>query len=113
MAILAQQKTALTGLNPAYANADVAGDSFANTGGQHVEFVNTNAAARNVTLVAQGACNHGVLHNVVVNIPAGNVTPQRRKIGPFTDTLRWNDVNGRVQMTYDAVTDLLVGVFAD
>jgi hypothetical protein len=42
----------------------------------------------------------------VVNIPAG----QRRKIGPWPPSI-YNDLNGRVQLTYDGVTSVTVGAF--
>ena len=105
MAILTAQATTTAGVNPTMAAASGGGDSVANSGTQVVEITTTTDPVV-VTFVAQGACNHGVLHNAVVNIPAGT----SRRIGPFKDTSRWNDANGRLQWTYDLVTGVTVGV---
>ena len=111
MSVQATQKSTTAGITPTFNAGSSGGDSYQNTGNETLEFKNTNAAARVVTFVAQGPCNHGVLHNVTVTIPAntGNVVA-----GPFRDLARWNDVNGRVQMTYDVnpPTGLVLAVFA-
>lgn len=106
MADLAVQKSTLAGLTPAYVAASAGGDTFTNTGQEVVEVIATTTPVA-VTVVAQGQCNHGVLHPQVVNVPAG----QRRRIGPFHDLARWNDATKKVHLTYDQVVGVTLGVF--
>ena len=108
-AIIAGQKIISAGLNPTFAAAAAGGDSFSNSGNEYVHFKQAAGNTTNVTFVAQGLCSHGFTHNVIINIPASG----ERKIGPFRDTARWNDANQRVNMTYDQVVGLTVGVFTD
>lgn len=108
MAVIASQKTSQAGLNPTMAAASGGGDSFANSGNEWFRIIATSNQIT-VTFVAQGVCSHGVLHNVVVVVPIGNT----REIGPFRDLARFNDANGRVQVTYDLVTGATVGVFTN
>ena len=105
MATLTAQATTTAGINPTMVAADALGDSVANNGTQIIEITTTTVAVV-VTFVAQGACNHGSLHNVPVTIGTGAT----RRIGPFKDTSRWNDTNGKLQWTYDQVVGVTVGV---
>lgn len=106
MVDLAVQKSTLAGITPAHVAASVGGDTFTNTGQETVEVIATSNPVA-VTVVAQGMCNHGVLHPQVVNVPAG----QTRRIGPFRDLARWNDVDKKVHLTYDQVVGVTIGVF--
>ena len=106
MAEITPQQPGLTPAAPTNVACDVAGDSFANDGRILLHFRNTNAAARNVTIDSVKLCDQGSDHDVLVNVP---LTSGERIVGPFSPS-RFNDVNGKVQMTYDAVTNLTVAV---
>jgi hypothetical protein len=103
MAVLSIQRTSLTGLNPAFAAASGGGDSMPNTGNEVLE-VKCGGTGCTITFTAQKPCNHGVLHNAVIVVPAN----ETREIGPFIDTNRWNDASGRLQWTYNQVTTVTV-----
>lgn len=108
MAALNLVKGGQAGAAPGLAAASAGGDSFpiiSRT--QKFHFKNTDAAARNVTFVAQTKCNEGVLHNVIVNVPAGT-----ERIVDDIDPQFFGDANGRVQLTYDASANLTVGSYA-
>ena len=84
------------------AAASVGGDTFANTGREILDVNNGSGGAITVTVAAVSPCNHGVLHNSVVSVPAG----QRYAIGPF-DPVRFGSAPA---VTYSGVTSLTVGV---
>jgi hypothetical protein len=109
MATLTVQKTVLAGFNPTFGSAAGGGDEFINTGKQYLQYKNTGGSPLTVTIVNQTPCNYGggtSVHNVAVVIPA---TTGDIRIGPL-DPLRFNDVNGKVQITYSGVTGLTVAV---
>ena len=90
------------------AAAAEAGDSFPMTpNGIVVEFTNDDAAPRVVTIVGQQACNHGVVHDREVTIPAGAV---RQVV--ILPTNQFRDTSGLVQLTYDAHENLFVAAWA-
>lgn len=108
MAILSVSQPGAAGTNPSFAAASAGGDSFQNSGaGERLRVRNTDASSHTVTVVAQAAagCPAGLTHNIAVAVPAG----QERTIRGF-DPARFNDVNNRVQLTYDAVTGVTVAV---
>lgn len=106
MAVLTVQSSALTGTElAAYASAAAGGDSFANDGTIMLHVKNGGGAPINVTAVAKTACNQGTLHDAVVSVTNG----KEALIGPFP-TSRFNDVNGKVSITYSAVTSVTVAV---
>lgn len=108
MANYGAQSPSTAGLNPTFNAAAGGGDSFDNNGKQLVEFVNGSGGSLTVTFDAPNADNYGIIdnvHDVAVAIPAAG----RRVFGPFP-TNRFNDVNGRVQMTYSGVTSLTFAV---
>jgi hypothetical protein len=108
MAALNLVKPGVAGSAPGLVAANGGGDSFPIVGrAQKYHFKNTDAAARNITFVAQKKCNQGVLHNVIVNVPAG----QERLVDDI-DPSFFDDGAGRVQLTYDAVANLTVGSYA-
>lgn len=112
MAVLTVQQIDRTGLDPALAAADAAGDSFPNSGQQFLRVANANVgAARQVTVASQipagGVPQGAAKTNLVVSVPASS----ERWIGPF-DPGSWNDANGRVVVTYDNEADLTVGAYA-
>lgn len=110
MATLAPQSIVLTGLNPSYAAASAGGDEFVNDGKKFLHVKNGGAGAINVTAVCQTACNYGTgspTHDDVVAVPAAG----ERIIGPFPPG-RFNDGNGKVQITYSGVTSLTVALLS-
>lgn len=110
MAILTQQNNAVAGTVITMAAAAAGGDSFDNNGASRVLIRNASAGVLTVAIDAPGTDNFGVTGNEhdipPQNIPAGGIMI----LGPFRPD-RFNDVNGRVQMTYPAgVTTLTVAV---
>lgn len=102
MAVLAVQNIAQAGLTPAYAAADVAGDSVpGNNGRVFLHLKNTNGANRTVTIDSVGNCSQGFDHNVAVIIP---LTVGDKMIGPFDP----NRFGSTLALTYDAVTGLTI-----
>jgi hypothetical protein len=107
MATLTVTNITLSGGTPSFVSADSAGDLFANTGGTTMFHVkNSDSSSHNVTFDCQKPCNYGYDHDVVGAVPAG----EERIIGPFT-TYRWNNADGKVSATYDAVTGLTVAAY--
>lgn len=107
MALLTAQQIALAGLDPVFAAADVAGDSFANPNDRiYFHIKNGDASSHTATFNSQRNCDQGFDHDEAVAVPAG----AERIVGPFSPG-RFNDANGLAQVTYDAVTSVTVGVF--
>lgn len=106
MATLTPQKVAASGLNLALAAADVAGDQFLGAGRKVLVMLNGDAAPKTVTITSQVSNPRPgtIAQNQAVTVPAG----ERRYIGPFENG--FVDTNGYVQVTYDAVTSVTVGV---
>lgn len=104
MAELLVQEVVLTGLAPDYVAAAAGGDYFANDGKTFLECKNASAGIITVTIDSPTLCNQGATHDVVVAVP---VTTGHRMIGPFARG-RFNDANGRVQVTYSGVTTFTV-----
>ncbi len=105
MAVLTVQQVALAGLNPSYAAAAAAGDSFANDGRIVLHVKNANASSRTVTVTSQKPATPGLApSNNAVSIPA---TTGERLIGPFDPNV-WNDANGNAQITYSSETGLTI-----
>lgn len=84
--------------------ADTDGDEFANVG--HVAFWadNQDASSTDITFVAQKKCDFGFMHDAVETVPAGF----KGLIAHRLDPARFNDANGRVQVTYSSVATLFV-----
>lgn len=107
MATLTVQTILAAGLEPAaLAAATAGGDQFTNTGREFIEINNGHTSPQTVTINSQVNCSYGFDHNQAVEVTNG----ERRLIGPFP-TSRFNDANNMVQLTYDAVTALTVGVY--
>lgn len=118
MAVLTVQRPSPTGASLAFAAAASGGDSFPNSGVEYVEIVNGHATApRTVTFDSPQACDFGLsanaAHDLAVVVPGVSGAPANRVvIGPFP-VARYNDANGRVQVTYsDSAADLTVAVQA-
>ena len=111
MAVLTiQEGTAAAGLNPTLAASDAAGDSFVNDGNTVFVVENSNAATRTLTVTAQvtttdkaGFGRTLTVPNQVATIAA---TTGRTILGPFPKA--YEDANGRVTVTYSAVTNVTV-----
>lgn len=111
MAVLAVQDTSLTGVTPAAATLAAGGDSFPNNGNVVLEIVNGAGGALTVKADDQGSSNPGNAlqfdPDVQISVPAG----QRRVWGPFP-AFRFNDVNGRVNLTYPGgITSLSIFLY--
>lgn len=89
--------------------ASAGGDAIVgNTGKEWIDVNNGSASPITVTLTypATTLVDGQAPAAKTITIPASS----RRKIGPFPPGL-WNDVNGKVQITYSAVTTVTVGAF--
>lgn len=103
MAALSVQKVTLSGVSPTFAAADVAGDSFANSGRVYLHVKNGGASSITVTVNSQTACNQGFDHDVAVTVAAA----AESQIGPFPKS-RFDDATGKVLVSYSAVTSVTV-----
>lgn len=108
MAVLAVTTPTLTGTVAAPVAAAGGGDSFPNDGYTMFRVINGSGVSINVTFDAPGFTGpdqaNAVDGDVVKPVGAG-VT---RYFGPFTDKQRFNDVNGRVNVSYSAVATVTV-----
>lgn len=120
MAILTVQRPTLTtpGATVTLVAASAGGDSFPNTGVEHVEILNSHATlARTVTFDSPGTCTFGLpanaAHDLAVVVPGVTSAPANRvMVGPFPRG-RFNDSNERVQITYsDSAADLTIAAKA-
>ncbi|MCP8970571.1 hypothetical protein [Ectobacillus ponti] len=84
--------------------AAAGGDTFINDGKTVFRVKNAGGSAVTVTFSTQSANNHGFKQNLAVTVPAtsGDVL-----VGLF-DPERFNDSNGRVNVSYSAVTSVTV-----
>jgi hypothetical protein len=110
MADLTIQDVVEGGLNASYASAASGGDALLNLDGEvflHVK--NGDASSHTVTITAQDGSQEvpgfGTMTkaNLQVSVPASG----DRFIGPFPRAA-FNDANGKVQITYDAVTNVTI-----
>lgn len=106
MAQLNITNTGLGGSAVAMVAATAGGDSFTNTGSEHVRVNNGSAAAITVTFKGQKPCDQGVIHDDAVSVAAGATVD----FGTFSGG-RFNDSSGNVQITYSAVASVTVGVY--
>lgn len=107
MATLTVQKPSVAGAALTYVSAAGGGDEFLNTGREFLHVVNAGGGNITVTFNSQTLCNYGFDHDMAVTVNAGT----DRMIGPF-DTVRFNDANTRIQVTYSGVTSLTVAAIA-
>lgn len=98
--------TDITPAGTLWESAASAGDYFASpTNGQTFLLVDTSATTCTVTVASQATCDHGSTHNIALSMAANEI----RTIGPFAPS-RFDDTDGRVQLTYSTITDLRVCV---
>lgn len=105
MATLAVQASSPSGITPDYNAAGAGGDEFVNDGSTKILVKNGGGVSINVTVDSQGPCNQGFDHDLVVAVGAG----AEKEIGPF-DRSRFNDANGKVQLTYSGITTVTISV---
>jgi len=104
-----QTLTLNNGTSPTFAAADATGDNYINNGKTYLLVLNGGASPVTCTAVNQIADNFGGAassHNVAVSCPNGT-TPTL--IGPL-DPFRFNDGNGRSNVTWSAVTSVTIAV---
>jgi hypothetical protein len=101
-AITVQQMTS-AGLEATTAAANVDGNYFINNGKTFLHVINGSASDITVTIDSPTECSQGGTHDVPVLVSAG----EERFIGPLNQG-RFNDDNGRVNVTYTAVTTVTV-----
>ena len=109
MAVITPQVIVAAGIVRSHEGCASGGDEFVNSGRHYISVINAHAAdPRTVTINSQINCNQGVDHDVAITITAG----QDEKIfGPFPKN-RFNDADGKVQITYsDSAADLTIAVF--
>jgi hypothetical protein len=105
MADLTVQQQTVAGSTPTFAAAAVGGDAIPGNDGRVVlRVLNGGVGAITVTIVGQSKCDQGFTHSAVVNVPNGAAVVE---IGPFNGA-RFNDGNGKVQITYSGVTSVTV-----
>jgi hypothetical protein len=103
MSELTVQKVVLAGLEPSYGAAAAGGDEFVNSGRSFIHVKNGGGSSIDVTVDSQTPCSQGYDHNAVVAVPAAG----ERMIGPFPKD-RFNDANGKAQITYSGVTSVTI-----
>lgn len=105
MATLTVATAVVAGIDVAGAAAAGGGDEFVNTGKEVLQVANGGGGSINVTAATAGTIDGLAIADNVVAVGAG-VT---KMIGPFDPKL-YNDVNGKVQVTYSGVTTVTVKV---
>lgn len=108
VALLALQRITQSGLAPAFAAADAAGDRFQPGDDVKLHVKNASAAAVTATVNSQKVCDQGVDHDLAVSVPAGG----ERVIGPLPANRFADPADGLVKVTYSAVTSVTVAALA-
>lgn len=106
MALLTVQEISRAGVSGALTAAASGGDEFVNDGRTYLDVANGSGGSITVTAVTQSTVDGLAVADLAVAVGAG----VRTKIGPFPPNI-YNDVNGRVQITYSGVTSLTVNPF--
>ena len=105
MATFAVELITRAGLQPTYNVAAVGGDEFVNTGAEYLH-VKNGAVALVLTIETGRVVDGGLaVADRTVSVPA----TQERIIGPFP-TADYNDVAGKVQLTYDDNSNVTIAV---
>ena len=111
MATIVPLKIIEDGVTGALASCGAGGDEFNNSGVEFIRIYNGNASTRTVTVTAQTANfylpRYGKLTKANVTDTVAN--GETIFLGPFRPSV-WNDANDKVQVTYNAVTDLKIEV---
>lgn len=107
MATIALQTVVKAGLEPTYTAAAGGGDEFANPDGNRMYvLINASGGAIVATFVTQATTDGLAVADRPVTIPAG----ESRWVSDLDPNI-YNDSSGNVQVTYDGVTSLTVGLF--
>lgn len=106
MAVLTVAEVARAGIDATLVAAAGGGDSFPNDGRTYLDVLNGSGVAITVTVVTQMTVDGKAVADDAISVGAG----ARKKIGPWPPSI-YNDVNGRVQVTYSGVTSLTVNPF--
>lgn len=107
MAILSVTPINRSGVLESLVAASATGDSFPNDGNVFLAVRNAGTAAITVSITTPAKIWGVDIANLSVSVGAG----ETRFIGPFPEPI-FNDANGRVNVTYSAVTNVSVGAFA-
>lgn len=103
MALLAPQAPSVTGTTPAFVAASAGGDTVMPGDNVYLHAKNGSGGSITVTVAAVRQCDAGVLHDLVVSIPAG----EEREFGPVNSRYaRTSD--GLAAITYSGVTSLTI-----
>ncbi len=105
MATLTKYIVDLDGGKPSFVAAAVGGDDFVNSGKNFLVVKNGGASSIDVTIDSVALCSYGFDHNLVVPVAASG----EEWIGPFPKS-RFNDENGKVNVSYSGVTSVTVAV---
>lgn len=109
MAALTVTTTAAAGVVlPAAAAADVAGDTFANTGKEQLHVINGGGSSINVTITTTGTYNIGAVQYAIADVVVAVANGTTKAIGPFDTGL----FGTTVSVAYSAVTSVTVRVIA-
>lgn len=103
MATLNIYRVDLDGGKPTFVPASAGGDDFANSGKTFLIVKNGGAGAVTVMINSQAPCSYGFDHDIQVSVAAGDES----WIGPFSKA-RFNNQDGKVQVTYSGVTSVTV-----
>lgn len=109
MATLTVQDMDASGLEPSYDAADAAGDEFEWEQHAFLHVKNGDGSPHTVTVAEQRTVDiPGYTQaDLEVTVPAG----EERMIGPFSRQA-YQDSDGMVQVSYDAVTDVTLAAIA-
>jgi len=98
---LTVQSMVNTGLEATYAACNADGNYFTNNGETFLHVINGSGGDITVTVDSPTECSQGETHDIAVVVTAG----EERMIGPLNQS-RFNDDDGRAQVTYSGVTSL-------
>lgn len=105
MATLTIQDITRSGLEATYAAAASGGDKFANNGRVMIHIKNGDASDHTVTVDIPKTVDGQAVTDISVTVTAS----EERFIGPFPPSI-YNDSDGYVNLTYDAVTSVTIGI---
>jgi len=112
MAIITSHQPTAAGLLVTQSSCAAGGDSFQNSGKELLLIDNTDGSDHTVTVDSPNTCDFGLAANAAHDVAAVNVVAGTKKLfGPFPPK-RFNDSNGRVQVTYSSETGMKISVIA-